>query len=54
MRLFSCHMVNRIFNRKEVLDHFPFFAQWLKKNKIDYPHTFDFVYFKRWIYEEVQ
>lgn len=36
------------------MDHFPFFAQWLKKKKIEYPHTFDFFYFKKWIYEEAQ
>lgn len=54
MRLFCCHMVNRIFNRKEISEYFPFFSQWLKKKKIQYPHTFDFIYFKRWIYEEVQ
>lgn len=42
-------MVNRIFNRKEIADHFPFFIKWLKAKKIEYPHTFDFIYFKKWI-----
>lgn len=47
-------MVNRIFNRKEIADHFPFFIKWLKAKKIEYPHTFDFIYFKKWILEESQ
>lgn len=54
MRLFCCHMINRIFNRKEIPDHFPFYVKWLKTRKIDYPHTFDFIYFKKWILEETQ
>jgi len=54
MRLFCCHMINRIFNRKEIADHFPFYVKWLKTKKIDYPHTFDFIYFKKWIFEETQ
>jgi hypothetical protein len=54
MRLFCCHMINRIFNRKEISDHFPFFIKWLKTKKIEYPHTFDFIYFKKWILEETQ
>ena len=54
MRLFCCHMINRIFNRKEIPDHFPFFIKWLKTKKYEYPHTFDFIYFKKWILEETQ
>ena len=47
-------MINRIFNRKEIGEHFPYFNQWLKRKGISYPHTFDFLYFKRWILEENQ
>lgn len=54
MRLFCCHMINRIFNRKEVKEHFPSFMNWLAKKKYQYPHTFDMTYFKKWIYEETQ
>ena len=43
-----------VFNRKEIPDHFPFFIKWLKTKKIEYPHTFDFIYFKKWILEETQ
>ena len=54
MRLFCCHMVNRIFERGDIAKNFPYFVDWLKRKKIKYPHAFDFVYFKRWILEEDQ
>jgi hypothetical protein len=54
MRLFCCHMINRIFNRKEIANNFPHFIAWLKSKGIHYSHTFDFVYFKKWILEESQ
>jgi len=47
-------MINRIFNRKEIKDHFPFFMLWLENKKYQYSHTFDFTFFKKWIYEESQ
>lgn len=49
MRLFCCHMINRIFNRREIPNNFPHFINWLKTKNISYSHTFDFIYFKRWI-----
>lgn len=54
MRLFCCHMINRIFERKDLPKSFPYYFDWLKSEKISYPHSFDFVYFKRWILEERQ
>lgn len=54
LRLFCCHMVNRIFNRKEVSDNFSYYIEWLKARKITYPNAFDFHYFKQWIHEETQ
>ena len=54
MRLFCCHMINRIFERADLGKSFPYFFEWLKLKKISYPHSFDFVYFKRWILEEEQ
>ena len=51
LRLFCCHMVNRIFNRKEVTENFPYFAKWLAVHKVVYPHAFDFYHFKQWIHE---
>jgi hypothetical protein len=54
LRLFCCHMINRIFNRKEAGDNFPYFNKWLAQRKIQYPHAFDFHYFKQWIHEETQ
>ena len=52
MRLFCCHMINRIFTRNQIGDNFPYFEKWLDKKKIKYPHCFDFVYFGKWILEE--
>ncbi len=43
-------MINRIFNRKEVNENFPFFMKWLEAKGIHYDHAFDFIYFKKWIY----
>lgn len=54
MRIFCCHAINRIFVRKEIPKNFPYFIQWLKINNIKYKHTFDFVFFKKWILEEKQ
>lgn len=54
MRLFCCHMINRIFIRNEIPKNFPYFMDWLKRKSINYPHTFDFLYFKKWILEEKQ
>lgn len=54
MRLFCCHMINRIFIRKEIPNNFPHFINWLRTKGIKYPHTFDFIYFKKWILEETQ
>ncbi len=54
LRLFCCHMINRIFNRKEVGDNFPFFVKWLHTKHITYPNVFDFHYFKQWIHDETQ
>lgn len=51
MRIFCCHMINRVFMRQNIERNFPFFVQWLKVNKIKYKHSFDFTYFKRWILE---
>lgn len=47
-------MINRIFNRKEVNENFPFFVKWLEAKGVHYDHTFDFIYFKKWIYSESQ
>ena len=54
MRLFCCHMINRIFIRKEIPNNFPHFINWLQNKGIKYQHTFDFIYFKKWILEETQ
>ena len=34
MRLFCCHMINRIFIRKEIPNNFPHFISWLKTKGI--------------------
>lgn len=34
MRLFCCHMINRIFNRKEISNNFPHFINWLRSKNI--------------------
>lgn len=47
-------MINRIFIRGEIENNFPYFNEWLQKKNITYQHTFDFVYFKKWILEEKQ
>ena len=47
-------MINRIFNRKEIADYFQGYSKWLASRKIQYPHSFDFHYFKQWIHEETQ
>lgn len=54
LRLFCCHMINRIFNRKEIGDYFQCYNKWLLARKIQYPNAFDFHYFKQWIHEETQ
>ena len=54
IRLFCCHMINRIFDRADIEKNFPYFISWQQRKKISYPYTFDFHYFKRWILEEDQ
>jgi hypothetical protein len=53
MRLFCCHMINRIFDPTEIETNFQYYIKWLVRNGLPY-ERFDFVNFKKWILSETK
>ena len=53
MRLFCCHMTNRIFDPAETETNFQYYIKWLNRNDLPY-ERFDFVNFKKWILSETK
>jgi hypothetical protein len=53
MRLFCCHMINRIFDPAETETNFQYYIKWLNRNDLPY-ERFDFVNFKKWILSETK
>lgn len=45
-------MINRIFNRNSAMNNFEYFRKWLIDKKITFTHSFDMVYFKKWVANE--
>lgn len=52
IRLFCCHMINRVFDRAEMDTNFEYYARWIKSNGLDGSGKYDFANFKRWILVE--
>lgn len=50
LRLFCCHMVNRIFDQNELELNFEYYTRWLKgSTEAPSQSKFDFRNFKKWV-----
>lgn len=54
LRLFCCHMINRIFDQNEIDSNFEYYIRWLKGIQQDTNSKFDFRNFKRWVSTETK
>lgn len=52
LRIFCCHLINRVFKMEWKRETFPYFMEWAKELKKGSKKNFDFGLFEKWIQAE--
>jgi hypothetical protein len=52
LKLFFCHIINRVFTGAVNPNIFPYYVAWLKKNEMKVPSRYDFGSIEEWIRHE--
>lgn len=52
LKLFFCHIINRVFSGAVNVAIFPYYVAWLKRNGMRVPYRYDFGSIEEWIRNE--
>ena len=52
LRLFCCHLINRVFEQKTINSNLAYYFNWKKRSQNENIRTFDCLSFRKWLNNE--